>query len=313
MKHFTPESLIRAMAPIETVIDQYIYQYSNDCRDDPAEQDVEGEDGTVLTWTTVTSQEHFANILSSIIDDDRNMSSFSPSDRYLNKLLLRFVSRLEREGSMVEDETLSELLLSQLKSSSSSSRGVDLGFPNPMDSCHVSFLLNPSSSTTSSTAHQQSSQSNDKDANQSLTTTKNSIVGIRVYPFHNDVGIRKVWEAGCCLAEFFLSYPSYVKDKHVLELGAGVGLTGLVVSACCGAKSVHMTDYTEGTLDNLKYNIDINESFLRHHSVQLDSVTSVSINMESNFWAISLSFVITCIETYLSHLVIYLCDKYCFS
>ena len=34
---------------------------------------------------------------------------------------------------------------------------------------------------------------------------------IRVFPEHNDVGVRKVWEAGACLAEFLIQFPHFVQ------------------------------------------------------------------------------------------------------
>ncbi|GMH93308.1 hypothetical protein TrVE_jg10773 [Triparma verrucosa] len=95
-----------------------------------------------------------------------------------------------------------------------------------------------------------------------LLPTK-SPLAIRIAPFHNDVGLR-CWEAGYFLAEFFLCHPEIIRNKRVLELGAGVGLTGLV---CAGSPtlrcpSVHMTDYTPETIANMKHNVLINSEWL---------------------------------------------------
>ena len=67
--------------------------------------------------------------------------------------------------------------------------------------------------------------------------------------------------AGYYLAEFFLANPHLILGKRLLELGAGVGLTGLVASA--SASSVHMTDYTSDTIANMRHNIVLNEQWLK--------------------------------------------------
>jgi predicted nicotinamide N-methyase len=73
----------------------------------------------------------------------------------------------------------------------------------------------------------------------------------------------KVWEAGACLAEYLIQNPHYMKGKKGFELGAGVGLTGLVAMACCEPLSIHMTDYTEAGLNNLQHNININSEWIQ--------------------------------------------------
>ncbi len=90
----------------------------------------------------------------------------------------------------------------------------------------------------------------------------NDVVGIKVYPNHNDVGVRKVWEAGGALAEYLVKNSDLIRDKKVLELGSGVGLTGIVIAGLCGTKQVHMTDFTDDTLSNLEHNISMNTEWL---------------------------------------------------
>jgi predicted nicotinamide N-methyase len=102
---------------------------------------------------------------------------------------------------------------------------------------------------------------------------------IRSFLHHNDVG-RKLWEAGACLSEYLIHYPEVIRAKNVLELGAGVGLTGLIASVCGGfggsARNVHMTDYTEGALENLRFNMEANAQWLKKRGADLRNVSVVS-------------------------------------
>ena len=247
---FTTESLIRAMAPIEKVIDNFIWSHYRPHSSDQIPS------SSPSSWTTLSSQNEFATTINAIRNE------LSPFHRYMKKLVLRFVSRLEHEGeAVVEDETLSELLVSQLNSSCNSQANFhfDEHVPSPMDNCYVSYKI--------------SSQNKDpKKESKENKFEYESLLHVQIFPFHNDVGIRKVWEAGACLAEFLMTYPHFVENKHVLEFGAGVGLTGLV-AATLAAKSVHLTDYTDSTLINLRNNIDINRSLWNEKC----KVTSVSV------------------------------------
>lgn len=59
----------------------------------------------------------------------------------------------------------------------------------------------------------------------------------------------------------------------MMELGAGVGLTGLVTSILCNAKSVHLTDFTDICLHNLTINIRSNAPLFELQNVDPRSVT----------------------------------------
>ena len=103
--------------------------------------------------------------------------------------------------------------------------------------------------------------------------TKHDLFRIRVYPHHNDVGVAKLWEAGACLAEYLIQHPDFVQGRRVIELGAGVGLTGLIAAAM-GSESVHMTDYTDATLENLSYNIALNSRFMEDRGIDKSTVSA---------------------------------------
>jgi len=113
----------------------------------------------------------------------------------------------------------------------------------------------------------------DREGGRNLSRQKEyDLLRIKVYPHHNDVGVAKVWEAGACLAEFIFHNAHCIRGRRVIELGAGVGLTGLVAAANF-AKSVHMTDYTNATLENLSYNVSINNKWLKERGIDKGIVT----------------------------------------
>ncbi|KAJ3219760.1 hypothetical protein HDU67_009572 [Dinochytrium kinnereticum] len=83
-------------------------------------------------------------------------------------------------------------------------------------------------------------------------TLREEIVAIR----SGTTGLR-TWQAAFGLAQYLCDNQNSVKGKAVLELGAGVGFSGL----CCtqlGAKSVHFTDMNDEVLSRLKGNIQLN-------------------------------------------------------
>lgn len=61
----------------------------------------------------------------------------------------------------------------------------------------------------------------------------------------------KIWEASIVLSEY-LSSADMVKGASILELGAGMGLTGMVLGAM--GNSVTLTDYNDHSLALLKRN-----------------------------------------------------------
>jgi protein-lysine N-methyltransferase EEF2KMT len=91
-----------------------------------------------------------------------------------------------------------------------------------------------------------------------LQTQSYATIGLKVNPHHNEVGLR-MWESGYLLTEFLLAHPSISKNKTILELGAGLGLTGIVASRCCGASTTVLTDCAMDVLDNLRQTCSMND------------------------------------------------------
>ncbi|XP_076381080.1 methyltransferase-like protein 22 isoform X2 [Megalopta genalis] len=82
------------------------------------------------------------------------------------------------------------------------------------------------------------------------TTTKLQHVGLQV------------WRGALLLADYILSNPDLFKDKTVLELGAGVGLTSIVASFL--AKEVICTDIdVEGILKLIRRNFLRNSAYVK--------------------------------------------------
>lgn len=96
---------------------------------------------------------------------------------------------------------------------------------------------------------------------------------IRIYPTHNDVALR-IWEAGAYLAEYLIANCNLVRDRSVLELGAGTGVTGLLLAGLAGAKEVLCSDFTDMCLQNMDHNISINNEWLLDQGQRPEAVSS---------------------------------------
>ena len=48
-----------------------------------------------------------------------------------------------------------------------------------------------------------------------------------------------------------------VRGRSVMEVGSGVGLTGLVVTGLCRPSRVSLTDLTDACLTNLAHNVEV--------------------------------------------------------
>ncbi|XP_024367176.1 uncharacterized protein [Physcomitrium patens] len=65
------------------------------------------------------------------------------------------------------------------------------------------------------------------------------------------------WPAGLLLSEFVLSHPELFFGQKCLEIGAGAGMIGVLLSRL-GASKVLLTDGSLATLANMKHNLSIN-------------------------------------------------------
>lgn len=74
------------------------------------------------------------------------------------------------------------------------------------------------------------------------------------------------------LSEWILQSKGLFEQKRVLELGSGIGLSGLIVSKECSPESVYLTDCHESVLDLLCENVklNVNEIIANNSFSQLD-------------------------------------------
>lgn len=229
IERYSTEALIRSMSNINTVLKSFELSYKDEKVDEKGD--------AAPPHLRDDAQEKFAVIINSIIyNEDGTEAKFHPTNRYIKKLLQKYVSQVE-QYSTIENETFLEIMIEyQFRTT----EGGEI--PNPCASCHISFEI---------------PQYGDEHI-----VTEN-LVGTRVYPQNNDVGVRKLWEAGACLTEYLIRNPELVDGKTIVELGAGVGTTGIIVAGLCKTKSVHMTDYTDATLLNMIHNVTINKEWTK--------------------------------------------------
>lgn len=64
-----------------------------------------------------------------------------------------------------------------------------------------------------------------------------------------------VWESALALSDWAIQNTHLFRGKCILELGAGTGLTSLIISKCCSAKSINITDGNDTVIGNLLENV----------------------------------------------------------
>ena len=64
----------------------------------------------------------------------------------------------------------------------------------------------------------------------------------------------KVWPSSIALLDVLQKHPNWIKDKNVLELGAGIGLPSLMMADI--TKSIQISDYNLKAVELLRKNIE---------------------------------------------------------
>ncbi|XP_071814939.1 protein-lysine N-methyltransferase EEF2KMT-like isoform X2 [Apostichopus japonicus] len=74
---------------------------------------------------------------------------------------------------------------------------------------------------------------------------------------HGTTGLQ-IWPAALWLAEWILENPDVFENKSVLELGCGVGFTGLFTALTCNVQQYVFTDWHRKVLQSLCRNLNLN-------------------------------------------------------
>uniref|UniRef100_A0A2A4JBK2 Uncharacterized protein n=1 Tax=Heliothis virescens TaxID=7102 RepID=A0A2A4JBK2_HELVI len=97
----------------------------------------------------------------------------------------------------------------------------------------------------------------------------------------------KTWEAALMLSDWALSNPEIFANKNVLELGSGVGFTGITISKLCNVKSLTFTDCHNDVLKTVCENIEINLPHYKQetiHGVTMFKNAGKSLNVMMLDW-----------------------------
>ena len=88
----------------------------------------------------------------------------------------------------------------------------------------------------------------------------NSTITLRARKQYENSTGAVVWKGSEVMAAYLVQHvATMVQNQRICELGAGVGLCGIVASRL-GAKSVLMTDGDTTVLENLRHNVDLNST-----------------------------------------------------
>lgn len=64
-----------------------------------------------------------------------------------------------------------------------------------------------------------------------------------------------VWESALAISEWAIQNKDMFCDRNILELGAGTGLSSLIIAKSCAPKSIHITDGNDKVIANLLENV----------------------------------------------------------
>ncbi|TMW60087.1 hypothetical protein Poli38472_000129 [Pythium oligandrum] len=195
-------------------------------------------DGQV--WTTL----EFQDAVIDVVVHDAIVQKYAPPRSYTYRFLKQYTDAIERV--MAE---LSDALVAELMEFVAVGRMTDRSAVDSEEMHHVTYRV----------------------PRQVARTETDITVTCRVASVFNEVGL-KIWEAGWFLAEYIFAHPEQFEDRTVLELGAGVGFTGIALAKCVRTKKLILSDYAPRVMLNLRYNVEINAADLYLSPVDIDTV-----------------------------------------
>jgi predicted nicotinamide N-methyase len=180
----------------------------------------------------------------------KSVKKFPMPTQYTAKVIKRFIheiENIEREGN--EEDGLSESLLEfYWNICSTLPTGPDSFSQRHLQSSHRIYDMNSQCQNCNS----------DDDSEENL-------IVLKVWSPFTHVGLA-MWEAGYYIAEWILANADLFAGKRILELGSGVGLSGIVLARSFDSNfdttklpnAIYMTDYLDVVLRNCVDNMKIN-------------------------------------------------------
>lgn len=86
-----------------------------------------------------------------------------------------------------------------------------------------------------------------------------------------------MFQGALALAEWCVNNTELLSGSHLLELGSGSGLTGIVVSSLCAPATYCFSDCHPGVLQLLDYNIKLNKTAVNNSSLTSSSKENIFI------------------------------------
>ena len=196
------------------------------------------------SWPSPKSQIEFVRRIAS------HNERYPLSRKYIVHLLKRLLKQLDDK---INDDFM-EFVMPYLATS-----GTDVDTYDDKDESYFTYLIPFEASVCSENrGAQEAGHEQDVWAHQENVV----LIPLRCFRGHNFVGFR-AWAAGMALTELLSARPELIERKNVIELGGGVGVTGIVSAATVEMESILITDFADDIVENLKHNVSINKSHLK--------------------------------------------------
>lgn len=108
-----------------------------------------------------------------------------------------------------------------------------------------------------------------------------------------------VWESALAISEWAIQNEEIFYNKNIVELGAGTGLSSLIIGKCCSPKSIQITDGNGKVIENLLENVTTNfEKSNNNRSFRYGSETIIGnkriiFTLDSSFFMFSILLLIS--------------------
>lgn len=153
-----------------------------------------------------------------------------------------FVQQLEQDRALVQCPPRAKYFLSVLQALATLSEVSTEGYSSDIVYAKIAELT--------------SSRADDECSHVSFEISDTQL-SVRVFDRCNQLGLR-LWPAAELMAAWAIAQPTQWSNATVIELGAGVGLSGLAVASFCAPRTVYLTDGDDMVTQNLRYNVELN-------------------------------------------------------